>query len=76
MARDLISIVDALGEDGMLRYWGFSGGSTLGNTVVAMFPERIDKVILDGVVNPHEYYQNQYIPFSPFATSLTTPKRS
>lgn len=23
-ARDLISVVDALGEDGMLRYWGKS----------------------------------------------------
>jgi hypothetical protein len=22
VARDLISVVDALGEDGMLRYWG------------------------------------------------------
>jgi pimeloyl-ACP methyl ester carboxylesterase len=26
-ARDLISIVDALEEDGMLRYWGKSGGA-------------------------------------------------
>ncbi|KEF52561.1 uncharacterized protein A1O9_11404 [Exophiala aquamarina CBS 119918] len=56
VARDLISIVDALEEDGMLRYWGFSYGTTLGATVTAMFPERVDKVILDGVQNPHEYY--------------------
>jgi hypothetical protein len=49
VARDLISVVDALGEDGMLRYWGeqkvqvsvtrltnalgFSYGTTLGATV-------------------------------------------
>ncbi len=26
-----------------------------------MFPDRMDKVILDGVVNPHEYYQNKYV---------------
>lgn len=55
-ARDLISVVDALGEDGLLRFWGFSYGTTLGATVSAMFPERIDKMILDGVQNPHEYY--------------------
>ncbi|KAI9150670.1 Tripeptidyl aminopeptidase [Paramyrothecium foliicola] len=41
VARDLIS---------------FSYGTTLGATVAAMFPERIDKLILDGVQNPHEYY--------------------
>ncbi|KFA46167.1 hypothetical protein S40293_03790 [Stachybotrys chartarum IBT 40293] len=56
VARDMIRVVDALEEDGMLRYWGFSYGTTLGATVSAMFPERVDKVILDGVQNPHEYY--------------------
>ncbi|KAL2848552.1 TAP-like protein-domain-containing protein [Aspergillus pseudoustus] len=55
-ARDMIQIVDALEEDGMLRYWGLSYGTTLGATVTAMFPERVDKVILDGVQNPHEYF--------------------
>jgi pimeloyl-ACP methyl ester carboxylesterase len=73
VARDMIRVVDALEEDGMLRYWGmteatkaskphgltrpgFSYGTTLGATISAMFPERVDKVILDGVQNPHEYY--------------------
>lgn len=37
---------------------GFSYGSLLGSTLVAMFPDKVDKVILDGVVNPFEYYQN------------------
>jgi pimeloyl-ACP methyl ester carboxylesterase len=37
---------------------GVSYGSLLGATTVAMFPDRVDKVILDGVVNPFEYYQN------------------
>ncbi|KAI1139197.1 alpha/beta-hydrolase [Hypoxylon sp. FL0543] len=58
-ARDMMSVVDALGEDGMLRYWGFSYGTTLGATIAAMFPDRIDKMILDGVQNPHEYYHAQ-----------------
>ncbi|KAH8898034.1 TAP domain-containing protein [Thozetella sp. PMI_491] len=56
VARDIMQIVDALDEGGFLRYWGFSYGTLLGATVAAMFPDRVDKVILDGVVNPHEYY--------------------
>jgi pimeloyl-ACP methyl ester carboxylesterase len=35
---------------------GFSYGTVLGATVAAMFPERMDRVILDGVVNVQEYY--------------------
>ncbi|OTA99728.1 hypothetical protein M426DRAFT_16190 [Hypoxylon sp. CI-4A] len=56
VSRDMMSIVDALGEDGMLRYWGFSYGTTLGATVAAMFPDRIERMVLDGVQNVHEYY--------------------
>ncbi|KXX73109.1 Tripeptidyl aminopeptidase [Madurella mycetomatis] len=56
VARDLISVVDALGEDGMLRFWGLSYGSLLGATVAAMFPSRIDRLVLDGVVNGRNYY--------------------
>ena len=56
-----MSVVDALGEDGLLRYYGVSAGTTLGNHLVSMFPDRIDKVILDGVVNPHEYVANREV---------------
>ncbi|KAJ0163248.1 putative hydrolase [Colletotrichum tanaceti] len=56
VARDMMQIVDALGEDGLLRYWGGSYGTLLGQTAAAMFPERIDKMVLDGNLNPHEYY--------------------
>lgn len=55
-ARDMVSVADALGEDGMIRYWGFSYGTTLGATLVAMFPDKVERVVLDGVQNPHEYY--------------------
>ncbi|KAH7028087.1 TAP-like protein-domain-containing protein [Microdochium trichocladiopsis] len=58
VARDIIAIVDALGEDGLLRYWGISGGTSMGATVAAMFPDRVDKVILDGVMNAHQYYNS------------------
>ncbi|KEF60464.1 uncharacterized protein A1O9_02025 [Exophiala aquamarina CBS 119918] len=56
VARDIIRIVDALGEDGLLKYWGFSYGTLLGATVATMFPEKMDRVVLDGVANAKEYY--------------------
>ncbi|KAL2809326.1 TAP-like protein-domain-containing protein [Aspergillus granulosus] len=59
VARDLMQVVDALDEDGLLRYYGFSYGTTLGATTAAMFPDRIDKMILDAVQNVHEYYHAQ-----------------
>lgn len=54
-ARDIISAVDALGEDGKLRYWGISYGTVLGQTLAGMFPDRIDRMVLDGNVMIDEY---------------------
>jgi pimeloyl-ACP methyl ester carboxylesterase len=51
-------MADVLDEDGLIRYWGFSYGSALGETIAAMFPDRIDRMIIDGVVNPHEWYND------------------
>lgn len=80
VARDMFQIVDALDEDGMLRYFGKvsdtamqhtswryrvtytevtvgqSYGTALGATAAAMFPDRIDRAVLDGVLNPREYF--------------------
>lgn len=72
VARDMIQIVDALGKsnaktfptstdsvivgEGMLRYWGQSYGTVLGATAAAMFPDRIDKMVIDGVVDLPQYY--------------------
>ncbi|KAM7195852.1 TAP-like domain containing protein [Rhypophila sp. PSN 637] len=61
VARDMTQIVDALGEDGLLRYWGISYGSILGGTVATMFPERIDRLICDGVGNVFNYYNRMPI---------------
>lgn len=56
VARDIDAIFQALQEDGMIRYWGFSYGTLLGSTLSAMFPEKIDRVVLDGNINPTDYY--------------------
>lgn len=54
-ARDFMQVVDALDADGLLRFWGQSYGTLLGATLAAMYPDRIERMILDGVVDPIEY---------------------
>ncbi|KAK1965394.1 hypothetical protein LY78DRAFT_580477 [Colletotrichum sublineola] len=38
-----------------LQYWGFSYGSLLGNTFASMYPGRVKRVILDGIVDADDY---------------------
>ena len=40
----------------MLSSAGISYGTTLGATIASMFPERIDRMIIDGVQNAKQYY--------------------
>ncbi|KAJ5701680.1 hypothetical protein N7488_009228 [Penicillium malachiteum] len=58
-AADMNSILDALGQSDMY-YWGFSYGTLLGQTYATMFPERSKRVIIDGVVNQFNYYEEKF----------------
>ncbi|KAG8722899.1 hypothetical protein FRC09_005503 [Ceratobasidium sp. 395] len=51
-ARDMVSLHDYLEGTNEINYWGFSYGTLLGNYFVNMFPDRVGRVILDGVLNP------------------------
>lgn len=63
-ARDMVSILDAYaksddgrsseGDASLLNYWGMSYGTFLGQTFASMFPDRVGRVILDGVLDPDE----------------------
>ncbi|KAF2220346.1 TAP-like protein-domain-containing protein [Elsinoe ampelina] len=65
VARDMLRVLDASGGDGFLRYVGYSYGTVIGATFAAMFPERVERMMLDGVDNVHQYYRSttveQYI---------------
>lgn len=56
-ARDIVAVFQALaGEDGYVRYYGASYGTLLGSTLASMFPEKMERVVLDGNINPTDYY--------------------
>ena len=41
-----------------IQYWGFSYGSYLGTTFASMFPERVERLVVDGVVDAEDYAAN------------------
>ncbi|QQK39502.1 Proteinase, putative [Penicillium digitatum] len=42
-----------------LLYWGRSYGALLGTTFASLFPERVGRAVLDGVVDMVKYYQGK-----------------
>lgn len=61
VARDMLNIVDALNEDGLLRFWGRSYSSALGQTFAAMFPDRVGRILLDSVFRFDDYFSGQWL---------------
>ncbi|KAJ7608506.1 TAP-like protein-domain-containing protein [Mycena polygramma] len=58
-ARDMLRIVQAHSRE-KLQYWGFSYGSILGATFASMFPENVGRLVVDGVVDPEDYFETEW----------------
>jgi len=61
IVRDMLSILNALGdarqtsESNRLCYWGFSWGSLLGTTFAATYPDRVERIVVDGILHAENY---------------------
>ncbi|KAG9107874.1 hypothetical protein FRC07_008567 [Ceratobasidium sp. 392] len=53
VVRDLLAMNDYLeGPNKTVNFWGLSYGTLLGSYLVNMFPDRVGRVIIDGVLDP------------------------
>lgn len=66
-AHDLLTFVEAQAEatgqppsDAKLWAYGVSYGTVVGTTFASMFPDRVGRMILDGVVNADQHYDNDW----------------
>ncbi|KAJ4257354.1 hypothetical protein NW762_008472 [Fusarium torreyae] len=55
VARDMISIVDALGQGDKINFWGVSYGTILGQVLASMFPKRIGRMMIDSNLLADDY---------------------
>lgn len=67
VAHDLLTFIEAEAEgagqspsDAKLWCYGVSYGTVIGSTFASMFPNRVGRMILDGVVNAEQYYNNDW----------------
>ncbi|KAJ7250177.1 Alpha/Beta hydrolase protein [Mycena haematopus] len=55
VARDMLHMTQKFGFE-KLKYYGVSYGSVLGATFAAMFPDKVERIIIDGVVDPEAWF--------------------
>jgi pimeloyl-ACP methyl ester carboxylesterase len=55
VAADMNSVLDAIGQEDMW-YWGQSYGTLLGQTFAGLFPNRTERMAIDGVVHQNGWY--------------------
>ena len=73
-ARDMDLIRQAVGDQ-KLYYYGVSYGTYLGATYASMFPGRVGRLVVDGVLDPVAWATGDTLPATqPFSTRLRSAK--
>ncbi|KAI1333493.1 alpha/beta-hydrolase [Xylariaceae sp. FL0016] len=67
VAQDLLTYIEAeaesfgrLASDAKLWLMAFSYGTVVGSTFASLYPERVGRIVLDGVLDAEEYYTNDW----------------
>ena len=67
VAHDLLTFIEAEAEvadqspsDARLWCYGISYGTVIGTTFASMFPDRVGRMILDGILDADQYYDNDW----------------
>ncbi|KAI2634948.1 Alpha/Beta hydrolase protein [Hypomontagnella submonticulosa] len=67
VVRDMLTYIEAEAESlgkpkssAKLWFYGLSYGTVIGTTFASLFPDRVGRMILDGVVDVEEYYTNNW----------------
>ncbi|KAL6887582.1 alpha/beta-hydrolase [Trichoderma longibrachiatum] len=67
VARDLLTFIEAEAElvgkapsEAKLWLYGISYGTVVGATFASMFPDRVGRMVLDGIVDAEQYYDNAW----------------
>ncbi|KAJ7265165.1 hypothetical protein C8J57DRAFT_1718426 [Mycena rebaudengoi] len=55
VARDMLQITQKFGFE-KLQYYGISYGSVLGATFAALFPDKVERILIDGVLDPDSWF--------------------
>ncbi|KAF8608854.1 alpha/beta-hydrolase [Ceratobasidium sp. AG-I] len=57
VVKDMVRMMKAVG-DTSINFWGFSYGTILGATFAAMYPELVNRMVLDGVSDAESYFND------------------
>ncbi|KAL5089151.1 hypothetical protein Trisim1_006004 [Trichoderma cf. simile WF8] len=67
VAQDLLTFIEAEAElagqppsDAKLWFYGISYGTVVGATFASLFPDRVERMILDGILDAEQYYDNTW----------------
>lgn len=64
VVQDMLSIVDAYASSpqsqgvenaSLINFWGFSYGTFIAQTFASIYPDRVGRFVIDGVVDPDDY---------------------